>query len=190
MGRRITHIHGRNRIIASAVGDIWQARGWHRTKPASAVHSGQTSAEALDAVISELDEASAARAAARGTSGCPSAAEYRLALALTKPGKAQRAMLAAHLAVPDHVLTATELAHAAGYADYSAANLHYGTFAFDLGRELDFTPSERGNDGQVIWTFVLATGWRDEEGGPGAGEWHWRLRPELVEALHQSGFRG
>jgi hypothetical protein len=38
----------------------------------------------------------------------------------------QVAMLKAHFRAPDQTITATELAKAAGYARYSAANLQYG----------------------------------------------------------------
>ena len=45
-------------------------------------------------------------------------------------------LLRSHYAAPGHTITATRLAHAVGYKNHSAANLHYGTLAARLKSEL------------------------------------------------------
>ena len=90
-----------------------------------------------------------------------------------------RAMLKAHYQADEHTLTATELANSAGYGNYSAANLHYGTLGRLLGSHLPMEPQRR-EDGTPIWTTILATGnpdcLEDER-------YQWIMRPELVQAL-------
>jgi len=69
----------------------------------------------------------------------------------------QLAMLKAHYHAEDQVMTATELANAAGYASYSSANVHYGTvgkYLFELAAdhhadnagEQDAERSQHGQD--------------------------------------------
>ena len=92
-------------------------------------------------------------------------------------------MLKAHYHAPDQTLTASQLANAAGYDDYSSANLHYGR----VGKLLnDVLPIElhRRSDGTPVYTSALATpGDRttDEQ------HWTWKLRPQVAFAIEQLG---
>jgi hypothetical protein len=95
----------------------------------------------------------------------------------------QRAMLKAHYNAPDRTLTATELATAAGYESYSAANLQYGFVGKWLHEEL-LCPLPKRDDGTKIYTFALATGLDD---GKVEVEWRWVLKPEVATALQQLG---
>lgn len=88
-------------------------------------------------------------------------------------------------------MTATELAKAANYENYNAANLQYGKLGQALATELNYNPRTR-EDGTPIWTSVLADSpehinleeldrsmaRREED-----GHFEWKLRPQVVEAL-------
>ena len=94
-------------------------------------------------------------------------------------------MLLAHLNAPENILTATQLAKAAGYNDYSVANRQYGQLGYDLAHELDWSPVETSN-GETVWTFTLADDADKEARSQGLktpDEWRWRLRPEIIEAI-------
>ena len=93
------------------------------------------------------------------------------------------AMLKAHYCAEDQTITATELAEAAGYKDYGAANLHYGTIGKHLFEELPVVLPKRA-DGTRIYTFALAT--EGERSGDEAN-WQWKLRPEVTFALERLG---
>lgn len=109
--------------------------------------------------------------------------EYRVALRAVrdKHGISERelAMLRAHCRADDHTITATELAVAAGYKDYSSANLYYGKFARRLSDALGIEPSKR-RSGSIAWWRVLAYGRTDQEVGE---HFEWTMRPEFVETL-------
>ncbi|RYD82177.1 MAG: hypothetical protein EOP84_09830 [Verrucomicrobiaceae bacterium] len=94
---------------------------------------------------------------------------------------AQHKMLKAHCLAAEHRITATQLATAAGFANFNAANLQYGFLGKALGEQLSFTPTLR-NNGEPVWTSVLATGERPSD--TGASEHYvWTMRPQVVEAL-------
>ncbi|VGO20975.1 hypothetical protein [Pontiella sulfatireligans] len=92
-----------------------------------------------------------------------------------------RAMLKAHYQADEHTLTATELAAAARYDNYSAANLHYGKLGKLLGAHLPFEPNKK-EGGTPIWITILAVG--DPE-TPEGEHYRWIMRPELVQALKE-----
>ena len=52
-------------------------------------------------------------------------------------------MLEAHLDAPEQILTATQLAQAAGYDDYVVANAQYGTLGRALAEKLEWEPGQR-----------------------------------------------
>jgi len=91
----------------------------------------------------------------------------------------QHKMLAAHYAASGHKLTATELAEAAEYPSYSAANLQYGLLGRTLGSWMSLKPEKR-LDGSPVWTTILALGSPDS---PDDGQFEWVMRPELARAL-------
>ena len=95
----------------------------------------------------------------------------------------QFAMLKAHYHAKDQVMTATELAHAAGYSSYSSANVHYG----NVGKYLyELSPIElpKYKDGTPVYTFYLAEGPTESDI---EGDWRWKLRPEVSKAIADLG---
>lgn len=177
--------HRRHSIKTLKSGGEWQARAFRGKTAIGEVATGSTEESAIVIVKGQLDEAAARQRAMRGTDGFPTVDEVRAALPHLKFNRAQDAMLAAHVEAPDHILTATQLAQAAGYDDYVVANSQYGQLARALAEELDWEPPKR-KDGNPIWTLTLATdadGSAREEGDEVSGHWRWKLRPEIVSAL-------
>lgn len=96
----------------------------------------------------------------------------------------ERAMLLAHSKA--QVLTATELAAAAGWDTYSSANYHYGTLGKSMNRALGLgTPVS--DDGFEIWTMTLAGAADDDQTDPDVGHFRWMIHPELVEGMLLAG---
>lgn len=178
-------IHRRHSIKTMKSGNGWQAKAFRGKTAINEVVTASTEESAILMVKSQLDEAAARQRAMRGTDGFPTVGEVRAALPHLKFNKAQDAMLAAHVEAPDHVLTATQLAQAAGYDDYVVANSQYGQLGRALAEELDWEPPMR-KDGNPIWTLTLATdadGSARAEGEEASGHWRWKLRPEIVSAM-------
>jgi hypothetical protein len=71
------------------------------------------------------------------------------------------AMLRAQCRAPGASITATQLAEAAGYENYNAANLQYGTLAFNLAGVLGFTPQLMHRDGSLCWWTTLSVAGED-----------------------------
>ena len=113
---------------------------------------------------------------------CP---EYVAAfkIILNRLSDGHRAMLKAHFNAPGRTLTATQLAQAAGYENYSAANLQYGFVGKWLYDELLCVLPQR-EDGTKIYTCALADG-LDE--GKTEDQWHWVMKPEVAAALESLG---
>ena len=93
------------------------------------------------------------------------------------------AMLKAHYRAPNQTITATELATAAGYKSYSAANLQYGNVGKALYEELPVEIPAR-EDGSLIYTSALATAGEKTEAEV---HWAWKLRPEVAYAIEHLG---
>jgi hypothetical protein len=93
------------------------------------------------------------------------------------------AMLRAQCRAPESTITSTKLAEAAGFKNYNAANLQYGTLAFNLAAFLPFTPNKR-LDGTSIWWPVLSYSSTDYT-EPDTGQFQFIMRPELVKALRE-----
>lgn len=175
-------------IKTTKLGDAWQALARRGKAAIGEVFTAPTQESAILMVKRQLDETAAEQRAMRGVDGVPTVDEFRAALPHLKYNKAQDAMLAAHLNAPDYILTATQLAQAAGYDDYAVANSQYGQLGRALAEELDWEPQKR-KDGNPIWTLTLATDADSdarEEGEEIAGHWRWRLRPEIVAVLSNS----
>lgn len=177
--------YGRHLIRAMPAAAGYRARAFRGDRPVGVTLAGATLDAAVLAVTGFLDEQAAALHARRGPTGFPCTDEVRAALSQVRKNKAQDAMLTAHLNAPDNILTATELAEAAGYKNYAVVNRQYGQLAHDLAHELDWTPEEQ-EKGETVWTFTLAEG-ADKRGRGDSvevtGHWRWKLRPEIVEAL-------
>ena len=93
-------------------------------------------------------------------------------------------MLKAHYHAKDQMITATQLAEAAGYANHNAANLHYGRVGYLLNEELPIKLQRRKKDDKPIATFALATA-GDQKGAE--EYWTWKLRPGVAYAIERLG---
>jgi hypothetical protein len=93
------------------------------------------------------------------------------------------AMLKAHYHAPNQTITATELAAAAGYKSYSAANLQYGNVGKALYEELPVDIPRR-DDGSLIYTSAIATA---DEKTENEVHWTWKMRPEVAYAVEHLG---
>lgn len=184
--------HGRYLIKTGPRGRLWQARAFLNERQVGETQVRDTEEEALSVLREYLDDRENQIAVGRGEDGAPSAIEYAEAFGrLGKLPAAYEAMLDAHLNAPDHCITATQLADAAGYENYNAANLHYGKLGQMLAEELNYNPPLR-EDGTVIWTATIA-GWdeaadtdrldRAMQRREDDGHFEWIMRPQVVEAL-------
>jgi len=104
--------------------------------------------------------------------------DYKQAfLALHPLGDHEIALLKAHFSAPDFTTTASELAAAVGYPNWSSANLHYGKLAGRVCEELGYD--------LPLKLHILVTDYRPE-----GGHWHLVLRAQVVEALRELGWFG
>ena len=90
-------------------------------------------------------------------------------------------MLRAQGQSPSGTITSTKLAEAAGYENYNAANLQYGTLAFNLAGFLNYEPPKR-HDGSPMWWTTLSYS-VDGSVEPETGQFQFVMRPELLAAL-------
>ncbi|MDP5215579.1 hypothetical protein ORJ66_21275 [Pseudoalteromonas tunicata] len=90
-------------------------------------------------------------------------------------------MLKAQYSMPNHTITATQLAEAVGFQNYNATNLQYGTLGKEIAGFLSYIPPKRKN-GESIWFWVLSSG-NDASDETMNGHYEFVMRPELVQAL-------
>ena len=145
----------------------------------------QVQGSSIDEVWKKLSNELAERqyARVRERAGAePSAKEAELAFRRIQQrlSAGHKAMLRAHLRAPSNNITATQLAAAAGYGGYSAANLQYGLLGAMLFAEM---PEElpRRADGSRIMTCVIASK-ADQRETP-EEQWIWKMRPHIVAGL-------
>jgi hypothetical protein len=104
-----------------------------------------------------------------------------------KISETQRDMLFAQYRAPNHTITASKLARAAGVKGYKAVNLLYGRLAHRLWERLRLPsrglPSSRG---RARWIGVLEPDWSKGRGG----QWKGTMHPSLAEAIEQLGWCG
>lgn len=96
---------------------------------------------------------------------------------------AHLAMLKAQCKAPDCTITSTKLAVAAEYENYNAANLQYGTLAFNLAGFLGYDPPKR-KDGSPMWWTTLSYS-LDGNVESDTGQFQFIMRPELANALRE-----
>lgn len=96
---------------------------------------------------------------------------------------AHLAMLKAQCRAPNGSITSTKLAEAADYENYNAANLQYGTLAFNLAELLSYNPPKRP-DGSPMWWTTLSYS-IDGHTEPETGQFQFVMRPELAAALRE-----
>ncbi|CAN7213384.1 hypothetical protein [Massilia sp. LjRoot122] len=94
------------------------------------------------------------------------------------------AMLRAQCRAPNVTITTKQLAAAAEYENYNAANLQYGTLAMHIAEQLGFTPEERHPNGAPCWWTTLSFS-RDGQLEDSTGYFQFIMRPELVAALRE-----
>lgn len=116
----------------------------------------------------------------------PTKEQYRKALRQVEAdghfdGTQYRTMLKAQYESEEHIITATLLADAAGYANYNAANLQYGTLAKHVAHHLGYLPPKRPN-GERMWWCTLSNG-NEASDQTIDGHFEFVMRPELAEAL-------
>lgn len=186
MSRR-EETHGRYRIVAGLLGGKPTARAFLDGAPQGTGIMAEATGPDLDAAIEavrvDLDareaEAHAARRMTAHGFSVPTTQEYADALAAIGPSDGQRAMLAAHAEAGDTGLTATQLAKAAGYKNFNAANLQYGLLGQKVVDHLHLTlPDSEVREGESAMTVALAD-WVDTPGE----EFVWIMHPELRAAL-------
>jgi len=174
-------IYGRHVIRTMQRGNEWQGRAFRGKSTVTGLHVGTDETSVITSIKDELSRHARSQLAARGDDGYPTTDEVRDAFNSLKMTKNQQDMLWAHIAAPDHVLTARQIGKAGGYSGYEAANSQYGRLGKLLADELNWVPP-KGRNGQTIWTNALALSANDDQDRD-ESEWHWRLRPQIVEAL-------
>lgn len=84
---------------------------------------------------------------------------------------------------PRGKITASKLAEAAGFQNFNAANLQYGTLGSHLARELNYEPPTRKDDSSQWWTTLSYS--LDGEYEDGTEHFQFIMRPELMQALRE-----
>lgn len=142
---------------------------------------GETLEAVWRALCDRLYERQVALAAARGGKE-PSSEEAAKALLRISPRlhTGHKKMLRAHRKMEGQLITATQLAEAAGYSSYSAANLQYGLLGAMLFAEMPENLPKRA-DGSPIMTCAIAS--EADHRSAGEEQWVWKMRPHIVEAL-------
>lgn len=195
----MTEVHGRYEIKSGPLAGAWAANAI-RHKAIVAKAAGATREEAIALLKDELARLEQLALSECDIEGAPSAKVYELAFGHLLPGMPDTyiAMLRAHLAAPDHLISATKLAEAAGYAGYEGANLHYGLLGQRVAEEIGFMPPRREN-GTEIWTCAIARDTSMETEYPDTSmlealsriletqHFEWQMRPQVVEALRALG---
>lgn len=111
------------------------------------------------------------------------AARYEEFLASHDLRPYERAMLVAH--AEHQVLTATQLAQAAGWSTYHPANSYYGMLGQAAADFLELTLVKR-KDGSDICTTSLAQA-ADESIADDSPYFQWAIHPELAKAVAAAG---
>ena len=164
-------------------GAVWRGRSFLAKKVAddvtadSELETIRLLRQAVDAKLGPPD--------ASGDNRALPADALRAAFCRVDPSPMVRAMLVAHLAAPDFVLSATELAAAGGHQNFQVANSRYGVFAHSLAETLGHELKEKRRDGSIIWTLFLAKGIfaraePDQYDDPAS---RWQLWPDIIAAF-------
>jgi hypothetical protein len=109
----------------------------------------------------------------------PSIAAYKAAFPhfIRSISDSQVTMLRAQYLAPQHAMTATELAEAAGYRSFHGANLQYGKMGQKLRASLHYTKPD-GQASYVLSYFIIPQ--------PGCNdEWIFVLHPNVAQAIEE-----
>ena len=181
-------------IRATRIGQAFAAQIFRGRELVGPRHSDGSAELAMEAAKDWLEQRAATERAERKATGVPSVRAYTEAFNIVGLNVGERAMIEAHLDAPWHKLTATELAQAAGWKNWSSANLHYGGLGRKVAEALDWMPPSR-SDGTPIWTMTIAVPAAlddvpaDEQldflmsSMETGGEFEWTLRPQVVAAI-------
>jgi len=171
---------GEYTLVARFYKSTYRGALWYEGKILFQVE-GESLDDAFRKLLPLLYEQQVSKAAKRNGAS-PSTEETTKALYRIWPkiSAGQKAMLVAHQKADGQRITATQLAQAAGYANYSAANLQYGLLGALLFAEM---PEElpRRADGTPIMTCAIATG--DAADKDAEDHWVWKMRPHIYDAL-------
>jgi hypothetical protein len=91
-----------------------------------------------------------------------------------KLDKNDLAALRAHFKSPDYDITATQLARKIGFPDHRIANLTYGVLSKKMLKRFNARVKDADNLIVLVKTYFHHQ----------TKEWHWALRPQVVEALN------
>lgn len=161
----------------------WRAVAFRGCKRATEFALAPSREEAIASVKAELAAAYADELAARSEDGFPTSGWVLAAFQNLRVSNLQDKMLQAHRRAPAHILTATQLAKAGGSANYGTANNHYGQLGRALAEEMEWEPPLEPGASVPVWTFTLAVEAVPGEAQADTGEWRWKLRPQVAEAL-------
>jgi hypothetical protein len=182
MSDRITEEYRRHTLLSAFHGGHFKGRVWKDKKQLTEIE-GSSIADVLNKLREFVDCQFVTIAAGRQTP--TNSGEYISAFRniLKDLSDGHLAMLRAHYLAPNQCMTATQLADAAGYANYNAANLQYGNVGKALYEEypLDIPCYDNGSP---IYTFMIGTAGNKEAD---EREWVWKMRPEVVAALEELG---
>ena len=137
--------------------------------------------EALDYVKNKILEHNQTTLQKR-VNGIPTAEEFVEAINAVKPTDGQWAMLKAHFRAPERKLTSTQLAEAADYEHFYAANTQYGSLGSNIAHYLNFTPPGKYDDGKPLWITTITEDNHDNS-EEDTGHFQHILREEVAEAL-------
>ncbi len=118
--------------------------------------------------------------------GIPTSQEFAEAINAIKPSDNQWEMLKAHYHAPNRKLTSSQLAEAAGFQHFYAANTQYGTLGREIARYLEINPLGKYKNGDPLWITTI-TEENSESIDLDTGHYQHILRDEVAEALEVLG---
>ena len=138
---------------------------------------GDETTERVDEVFDILaDDFNKQASQNSGSKAAPSAEQYVAAFRqVSNVSDSQIQMLRSHYHAPARTITASQMARAIGYDHYSVANSQYGRLGRLVGDQLAYNPMK-----ERLGTLVTFE--------KRQGEWHWLMRPEVVQALEILGW--
>jgi hypothetical protein len=180
---RINEDYRRHKLLSALNKGVYKGRCWNRDGDLLLEITGSGINEVLVALKDFVDSSFIKIANCRESP--PQVSEYIRAFQriLEELPDSYLDMLKAHYVAPNRTITATDLAIAGHYKNWSSANLHYGLFGKRLYEELPIRLPARA-DGTLIFTCALATEGDLEKA---EGQWQWKMRPEVASAIEQLG---
>ncbi len=152
---------------------------WHNLGYRFGQQFGRVTPEEIDEtyeLLADLWERVWGPSSEEAGSAAPSAEQYIMAFRkLGSISDNQVQMLRMHYHAPERTITATQMAHGAGFNHYSVANSQYGRLGRMVGDQLAYNPMK-----ERLGTLVTFE--------KRQGEWHWLMRPQLAQALEQLGW--